>query len=148
MNKKTFTNRYNDILQNKKRVITISAESIMYIQESLDEYEKMDTWKFVIVTFVAIFFFATAPACFSFFYDLMKEAMPFIQTTLSQKEYIDNNAYVTISSLFVFICVPIYTILMPSRVFQFDKMLSSMTLVTKGFTYHVYSITLNDLALL
>ena len=148
MDKKNFTGRYNELLEHRKGVFQISDESIKSIQDSLEENEKMDTSLFFIVTSSAIFLLATAPSCFSFFYDLIEKLLPALKSALSQKEYINNNVHISVSALFVLISVPVYTIIMPLGKFSPNKNNSDYILLRRGFSYFTYTGILNYLVLI
>ena len=148
MDKKNFTHKYNEILKRRKGIIQISDESINSIQDSLEEYQKLDTRLFVMVTFIAIFFLATAPAFFSFFSDLIQKLIPDFKSALSLKEYIKNNSYISVSAILILFCVPFYTIIMPSVKLSFYKLVSDFTLLRRGFSYFSYTIILNYLVLI
>ncbi len=104
----------------------------------------MDALKFCIITFSAIFLFATAPAFFSFYYDFSTNIEPAFNNYLFQLDYIQSNSYVSLSSLLVFIAVPFYTLVMPF----FPKKFNRVTLFKKSFLYFFYTFVFNYLVLL
>lgn len=141
---KKFTEIYKDIEATSPELVNISEELLEKFDCSVVEYEKMDTLKFCIVTFSAIFLVATTPAFFSYFYEYSSSIEPIINSYLSQLDYIQSNSYVNISSVLISFAVPFYTLVMPFL----PKMLSRITLVKKDLLYFFYTIVFNYLAFL
>jgi hypothetical protein len=141
-----FTDVYNDLKSSNRTVVDIPEETQSYIQNTAEEYEQMDILGFCIVTFSAVMVFATYPACISFYYDFVLGIEPYFKGLLSQNEYIEANIYVNVSSLFVFVAVPFYTLVMPYLPKTFG--MGRLKLVERSFTYFVYSFLFNYTVLL
>lgn len=141
---KKFTKVYTDIKTTSRDLVDISEALSEKIDRAVVEYDKIDTLKFCIVTFTAIFLFATAPALLSYYYEFSTNVAPVFKSYLSQLDYIQSNSFVKISSFFVFIAVPSYTLLFP----YIPKFFIEFSLFKKGLLYYSYTFALNYLVLL
>lgn len=148
MSKKSFSERYSKLREERHTIVNISQSSIESIQVSIEEYEKLDMQKFFIVTFSALFFFATAPLCFSLYDDFIRQVLPFIESHLSMKDYIDNNVYFNVSSLFLCVATPFYTIFMPFGMGMVKGKFNKLSIFRRGVSYYSYMLTLNYLVLI
>jgi len=146
MGKINFTDVYSELKNGTTSIVDISEATQDYIQESATEYEKMEVFDFCLVTFTAVLLFATVPACISFYYDFIVGVEPYFKSALSQKEYIHTNNYVKVSSFFVLLAVPLYTLVMPflPSIFLFER----LKLVKRNFIYFSYTFLFNYIVLL
>jgi hypothetical protein len=146
MDKINFIDIYSELKSTSSSIVDISEKTQKYIQESASEYEKLTVIDYCFATFFAVLMFATAPAIFSHYYDFIIGVEPHLESALSQREYIEANNYVNISSFFVVFAVPFYTLVMPF--FPAIKGLNPLKLVKLNFVYFTYAFLINYIALL